>query len=138
MRLLTVHQPWADLIVGGLKRYENRSWPTAYRGPVAIHAGKSRKSLAKLPDVLRVLAAAGQDYEGPWEFGSVLGVANLTACDNQVPAADFASGPFCWEFSQPLILPHPIPWKGALGLVKCPEELQAEIRLQLGSDLGSR
>jgi hypothetical protein len=33
-------QPWAWLIINGYKDIENRSWPTKYRGPVLIHAGK--------------------------------------------------------------------------------------------------
>ena len=39
MKALTVRQPWASLIAVGAKRVETRSWPTAYRGPRAIHVG---------------------------------------------------------------------------------------------------
>ena len=42
MKALTIRQPWASLIVDGEKRVENRTWPTKYRGPLLIHAGKSR------------------------------------------------------------------------------------------------
>lgn len=35
-----MHQPWASLVPLGFKPVETRSWPTAYRGPLAIHAGK--------------------------------------------------------------------------------------------------
>lgn len=41
MKALTLHQPWASLIALGHKRIETRSWSTPYRGPLAIHAGKS-------------------------------------------------------------------------------------------------
>lgn len=41
MRILTVQQPWAGLIASGSKTIELRSWSTSYRGPVAIHAGRS-------------------------------------------------------------------------------------------------
>jgi hypothetical protein len=41
IRGLTIRQPWASAIAFGDKRVENRSWPTAYRGLVAIHAGLS-------------------------------------------------------------------------------------------------
>lgn len=40
MKAISVNQPWAWLIVNGLKDIENRSWPTNYRGTVLIHAGK--------------------------------------------------------------------------------------------------
>jgi ASCH domain len=43
MKALTVHQPFAEAIVAGEKTVEYRSWPTTYRGPVAIHAGLKGK-----------------------------------------------------------------------------------------------
>ena len=38
MKAITIWQPWASLIACGAKKYETRSWPTKYRGPIAIHA----------------------------------------------------------------------------------------------------
>jgi hypothetical protein len=38
MRAITIWQPWASAIALGLKRFETRSWPTSYRGPILIHA----------------------------------------------------------------------------------------------------
>ena len=40
MKVLTIRQPWATLIVEGYKRFEFRSWKTNYRGDILIHAGK--------------------------------------------------------------------------------------------------
>ena len=40
MRVLTIKQPWATLIMQGNKRFEFRSWQTKYRGDLLIHAGK--------------------------------------------------------------------------------------------------
>lgn len=37
---LSLWQPWATLLVAGLKQVETRSWPTAHRGPLLIHAAK--------------------------------------------------------------------------------------------------
>ena len=37
---LSVKQPWAALLVAGVKTVEVRTWPTARRGRVLIHAGK--------------------------------------------------------------------------------------------------
>jgi hypothetical protein len=41
-RVLTVRQPWASLIMAGLKTVENRTRQIvgAHRGPLLIHAGK--------------------------------------------------------------------------------------------------
>lgn len=41
VKVITVHQPFASLIVAGFKDVENRSWGTEYRGPLYIHAGKT-------------------------------------------------------------------------------------------------
>lgn len=40
MKVLTIKQPWATLIIQGDKRFEFRSWQTKYRGDLLIHAGK--------------------------------------------------------------------------------------------------
>ena len=40
MKVLTIKQPLATLIMRGDKRFEFRSWQTKYRGELLIHAGK--------------------------------------------------------------------------------------------------
>ena len=39
MKVLTVREPWASLIINGYKKYEFRSWKTNHRGKLLIHAG---------------------------------------------------------------------------------------------------
>lgn len=39
LKALTLHQPYATFVVAGSKRIETRSWRTAYRGWLAVHAG---------------------------------------------------------------------------------------------------
>ena len=41
MKALTILQPYASLVAEQLKTIETRSWATKYRGPLAIHTGKS-------------------------------------------------------------------------------------------------
>ena len=41
MKALSIQQPWADLIVKGIKDIENRKWSTRIRGLILIHAGKT-------------------------------------------------------------------------------------------------
>lgn len=40
MKAITIREPWATLVAIGAKQIETRSWPTNYRGPIAIHASK--------------------------------------------------------------------------------------------------
>jgi hypothetical protein len=41
MKALSIMQPWAWLIVNGLKDIENRKWSTDFRGEFLVHAGKT-------------------------------------------------------------------------------------------------
>jgi len=36
---LSMHQPWASLVIHGFKRFEGRMWTARYRGPLWIQAG---------------------------------------------------------------------------------------------------
>lgn len=52
MKVLTIKEPWASLIINGYKEYEFRNWKTNYRGKILIHAGKNieQKQLEKFKD----------------------------------------------------------------------------------------
>ena len=39
MKVLTIKQPYASMIINKYKTYEFRSWKTNYRGKLLIHAG---------------------------------------------------------------------------------------------------
>ena len=54
MKVLTIKQPWATLIMQGYKRFEFRSWQTKYRGDLLIHAGKGidKEALKRLEKYL--------------------------------------------------------------------------------------
>ena len=41
---LTMHQPWASLLVFGIKRIEGRVWSTQHRGGLWIHAAAKHPS----------------------------------------------------------------------------------------------
>lgn len=64
MKALTIQQPWATLIAIGAKHIETRSWSTNYRGPLAIHAGKSMPAYAvnvtnRTPEIYSALRDSG-------------------------------------------------------------------------------
>ncbi|MBZ9852842.1 ASCH domain-containing protein [Mesorhizobium sp. CA13] len=55
MKALTIWQPWATLIMAGVKPYEFRGWPAprALRGTrIAIHAGARPVRKAELKDLI--------------------------------------------------------------------------------------
>lgn len=67
MRAISLLQPWATLVALGAKRRETRSWPTRYRGPIAIHASKgmprASEEACSLPLIKEVLVKAGYATE---------------------------------------------------------------------------
>lgn len=42
MKTLSVRQPWASLLVSGLKDIENRTWVSNYKGRILIHASSTK------------------------------------------------------------------------------------------------
>ena len=71
MKVLSIKQPWASLIVYGYKEYEFRSWKTKYRGEFLIHASKvSEKENVKKFEHLNI----------PFPTGMIIGKAYLEDC----------------------------------------------------------
>ena len=77
MKVLTIRQPWASLIMAGLKEYEFRSWKTNYRGEILIHAGKTigREAEKRLKKYL----------SDKLPTGKILGKVNLMDCIKVTP-----------------------------------------------------
>lgn len=111
MRVLTVRQPWAWAILSAGKDVENRSWTTAYRGPLAIHASMR------------------PDPPGTWDFprgvcvpekedlalGAIVGIVDLVDAVERSRSRWF-SGPYGWVLRNPRSLVRPLRCKGMLGL----------------------
>lgn len=94
MKAITVTQPWATLVAIGAKKIETRGWATAYRGPLAIHAGKGlgpvggKKGLYEirtLEPFRSALEAAGYCQFDGLPLGAIIAVGELTAV-HRVPA----------------------------------------------------
>jgi len=80
VRAVTLHQPWASLVAFGVKSFETRSWPPLYRGPLAIHAGKSREGAEFFDEVAApLLAPLGVERFDDLPFGAVVALVDLTA-----------------------------------------------------------
>lgn len=71
MKVLTIKEPWATLIIEGYKHYEFRSWKTNYRGKILIHAGMSLEY-----DMLEKF----KDYNLAYSKGAIIGEAELVNC----------------------------------------------------------
>jgi hypothetical protein len=85
---LSIRQPWAGLIVAGRKSIEVRTWPTAHRGPLLIHASKIRD---ERPEATQWVTPAVAPFCAP--TGGVVGRVDLIECrDYRTAAAFLADG----------------------------------------------
>ena len=71
MKVLTIKEPWATLIIEGYKKFEFRSWKTNYRGKILIH---SSANLEK--NMLDRFSGYNLDYIN----GAIIGEAELVDC----------------------------------------------------------
>lgn len=87
-KALSLIQPWASLLVSGLKQCETRSWKTEYRGPLLIHASKrwnaSLRDLCVREPFASALRKIGIDLPGMgpngMPFGAIVGRVDLIDC----------------------------------------------------------
>lgn len=84
MRARSLHQPWAQAIMLGLKPFETRGWATDYRGPLAIHAAKKIFSYKDYPlDYYQEVGRRLKQINFPLfalDYGKVLCVVDLVDC----------------------------------------------------------
>ena len=122
MKVLTIKQPWATLIMQGYKRFEFRSWQTKYRGDLLIHAGKGidKEAIKRLEKYL------------PKELltGKILGKVTLVDCIKMSPefkerllkenkdiyAKSSFQENYGWQIDNVQVFKEPIETKGYLSL----------------------
>lgn len=141
MKAITIKQPWATLLALGLKEFETRSWATKYRGPIAIHAGKSiDKEAFNEPTIYSALVKKGIKSPIDLPTGAVIATANLMEChkitsdyysmyDEEKAGTDkghliegdewwfgnYEEGRYAWKLSNVKAI-DPVPAKGQLSL----------------------
>ena len=136
MKIITLWQPWAELVAAGAKTHETRSWTTKYRGRLAIHAAKRPLTSEGAELFKRVsvsLRVARDPSVRPFvrdpshlQYGCVVSVVDLVDVypADEVPEShsnpidrvcgDFTAGRFAWRLVK-LYRTH-VPCKGYQGL----------------------
>jgi hypothetical protein len=113
---LSVRQPWAWLIVSGLKDIENRPRRTHYRGSLLIHAGLSLDSYTEENiDWLNKKFSVRIPME--LDTGGIVGIVDVVDCVEHHKSRWFNKGNFGWVLANPRRLSFR-PCKGALGLFR--------------------
>lgn len=121
MKVLTIKNPWATLIVDNYKTYEFRSWKTNYRGKILIHSSKT----AEKDTIDRF-----KDYNLNLINGAIIGEAIITDCilvdenfneilnkkDHVVYGKSNHVANYAWKLENIKKYDKPIYVKGKLGL----------------------
>ncbi|MFC3228759.1 ASCH domain-containing protein [Marinibaculum pumilum] len=133
MRALSIRQPYAFAIVNGWKDIENRDWPTRFRGPVLVHAGK-KEERDDVFDVLRFIAErTGRDphviaskYRDQKALGCIVGAVDIADCVTE-HASGWFYGPYGFVLTNGRPC-KPVACRGALGFFTVPDEVARELR----------
>lgn len=139
MKVLSVWQPWAQLLAAGHKHNETRSWRTNYRGEILIHATQRDPlfGISQMPEGAweRALRSFGlkEVFNRFQKFptGAIIGKAKLTdckliddayfqftrdLCPEEFLYGDFTPGRYAWVFEEPELFKNPLPVSGRQGL----------------------
>jgi len=117
MKILSIRQPWAYLIVTGVKGIENRDWNTFYRGPLLIHASKTI-DYAAFESIARV-----HDLQIPalLPTGGIVGRVELVDVMTKSDSPWF-QGKYGFVLSHATLLPF-VPARGQMGLFEWSEDV---------------
>ena len=119
MKVLTLKQPWASLVIDGYKKYEFRSWKTNYRGKILIHAGLGKDNENLIFN----------KYDLNYIKGAIIGEAYIVDCIlidgefnekisnlNKYVYGKNHVGVYAWKLEKVKKYDNPIYIKGKLGL----------------------
>ncbi len=138
MKVLTLWEPWATLLVHGVKIFETRSWETSFRGPLLIHAAKrwedDQEELCSVPVFRDAIAECDPLWwcaPPPENRGCIIGLVDLIGCRRITPRevqsmaslltidalreselGDWTGGRYAWQFSRTRTVLVPIPARG--------------------------
>lgn len=124
-RAVTLMQPWASLVVCGLKTFITRATDTGYRGRVLIHAAtRKTPEVVTLPDFISTWLLQGGDAS---TIGAIIGEVTIAdtcpapairdaVTDNERTIGDFSEGRFAWKLTNARKYDMPRVCKGPAGL----------------------
>jgi len=119
MKALSIRQPWAFAIFRLGKDIENRTWATAHRGLLVIHAASrvAENAPVKIYDQWEKAQARGDCAA---RFGALIGfveIVGLNRAEQQLMDGKQRSlwgqpNGWHWLLKNPHLLAHPIPYRG--------------------------
>ncbi|KAJ7994677.1 hypothetical protein DPEC_G00251960 [Dallia pectoralis] len=138
---LSMHQPWASLLVKGIKRAEGRSWYTSHRGRLWIAAAAQKPTHEEIKQVESMYSQIYKTepvFPRDYPTGCLLGCVNITDClsqeqyTDQFPQTSEESGsPFVFVCTNPQELVVKFPMKGKHKIFKLERQYHRGAKLGL-------
>jgi ASCH domain len=124
VKILSVRQPWASLIVNGHKDVENRTWNTRYRGSLLIHASQRSDDVSddEIEDRFGIRLPASLPK------GGIVGITELVDCVKVSASPWHVSHHWGFLLTNSRRLPFQR-WKGALSIRDVPPDLMVLLKL---------
>lgn len=145
LRVLSVRQPWASLLLSGVKKYECRGWGPRRPGVMLVHASSGKAE--GMPELRQErlyqqgIREAGLEDESAWPASAILGAVDVVRVwepgrPPKLSAMDvFMVGDpddsYLWEVGARWPFAKPIRCHGKLNLWRPGPELHSAIRTQL-------
>lgn len=128
MKAISIRQPFAWLVVNGIKDVENRTWETSHRGLILIHASMRKMNKAQWDALSEVCALAGVPVPQPSAiaYGAVIGAAHLEDIARSSRSEWWDRKSFAWVLSHAGGLTTPIPLLGKLGVFNADLDIEIE------------
>ncbi|CAK6973602.1 activating signal cointegrator 1 [Scomber scombrus] len=119
---LSMHQPWASLLVKGIKKVEGRTWYTSHRGRLWIAAAAKNptpQEIAEVEGMYRHISRKEPRFPKDYPTGCLLGCVNVTDCLSQEQfkqqfsdTCEESASPFVFICNNPQELLVKFPMKG--------------------------
>jgi len=141
LRVLTVRQPHATLIINRIKDVENRSRRTHYRGSLLIHSAKvfGRANEEAALDTIQTHGINMIDAmllcSPHWApRGFILGTVEVVGCVQDSSSEWAEPGKWHWILENPQPWPEPVLWRGQQGLWQITQAELDEKRREMAHD----
>ncbi|XP_056881571.1 activating signal cointegrator 1 [Takifugu flavidus] len=134
---LSMHQPWASLLVKGIKRVEGRTWYTSHRGRLWIAAAAKKatpQEIAEVEAIYRHIYRKELRFPNDYPTGCLLGCVNVTDCLSQEQfrqqfpdTCDESGSPFVFICTNPqeLLVKFPIKGRHKIYLARLSQDVGA-------------
>ena len=112
MKTLSIKQPWASLIVLGIKDVENRSWSTDFRGKIYIHASKvpvrGLWNNLNREQVHEALKSNKIDNYTVLPYGAIIGTVEIVDIVKNYDSIWAEKNQYNWVLKNPVLFDKPI------------------------------